>query len=95
MRLIQLTMTGAAIEVSPAATSTGNQIYASVLVIQNNGTNPMRVGDNTTSSTKGIKLAAGTSLQVTPTILRGTLLSQWYVQGTAADVCDILYESAN
>jgi hypothetical protein len=95
MRLIQLTLAG-----SGANRITGNAaLYASTLVIQNNAGHTCRVGDNTTSSTKGIELAASSaSNSILPLFFppnHGTHLQDWYVAGTAADVIDILYEEAN
>ena len=100
MRLIQVTIavTGTRQQISPNlnGVNQSNQVYASLLIIQNNGTNNMRIGDNTVSSTKGIVLyPSGGSVTANPFIVRGTMLAQWYIEGTAGDVCDILYETSN
>lgn len=100
MRLIQVTIavTGTRQQLSPNLNGfkQANQVYASVLIIQNNGANNMRIGDNTVSSTKGIVLfPSGGSMTTQPLILRGTMLAQWYIEGTAGDVADILYETSN
>jgi hypothetical protein len=92
MRLIQLTLgSGTNTQV------TTQNIYASIVVFQNNAANNMRIGDNTTTSSKGITLASGSpggsaTLQIFPP--RGTLLSSYYVAGTAGQVIDILYETS-
>lgn len=99
MRLIQATIavTGTAQQISPNLNSYGQsgQVYCSVLVIQNNGSNNMRVGDNTTTATKGIIIYPAGSITTQPLILRGTMLAAWWIEGTAGDVADILYESSN
>ena len=70
MRLIQVTIavTGTRQQISPNlnGVNQSNQVYASLLIIQNNGANNMRIGDNTVSSTKGIVLyPSGDQLQPT------------------------------
>ena len=100
MRLIQLVMTGSAIQISPNLNgfNQSGQVYCSLLQIQNNGAANIRVGDNTVSATRGIIIGPGTpggSDSITPYIVRGTMLAQWWVFGTASDVVDILYETSN
>jgi hypothetical protein len=73
----------------------GYSIYCSLLIIQNNATHNIRVGDNTVSATKGILLFPTGSITEAPLILRGTLLAQWFIFGTAGDVIDFLYETSN
>lgn len=95
MRLIQLTLGSG----SNTQISANSSIYCSALVIQCNAAHNIRIGDNTTTSSRGILLAAaspapGGSITVQPFIIRGTHLSEWFIAGTAADVIDILYESA-
>lgn len=98
MRLIQVTLGAGATQISPNLNgpNQSGQVYCSVLIIQNNSTHNVRVGDNTVSATKGILLGpSGGTVTTQPLILRGTMLAQWYLFGTAADVIDILYETSN
>lgn len=93
MRLIQVTLGAGATQIS-----SNSGIYCSILIIQNNAAAVVRIGDNTVSATKGIALASGSpggSSTVQPIIVRGTHLQDWWLFGTAAQVIDILYESAN
>lgn len=94
MRLIQVTLLAGA-----TAITTNTNLYASVLAVQNNAAAVCRVGDNTVSATKGIALAAGSTttqnaLVIAPATPRGIHLSEWFLFGTAAQVIDVLYESA-
>ena len=91
MRLIQVTLGAGATPIT-----TNNNIYCSMLAINNNAAAVVRVGDNTVSATKGISLAAAGvgSTSLTFAFPRGTHLSDWFLFGTAAQVIDILYESA-
>ena len=68
-----------------------NGIYFQNATLQNNGTHDMRVGnDSTVSATKGLKLTAtGSFTDILPINYAGTL-NDWYVNGTANDVLDIL-----
>jgi hypothetical protein len=90
MRIIQVTLGAGATPIT-----TNNNIYCSMLAIDNNAAAVVRVGDNTVSATKGISLAAtGGIATLTFAFPRGTHLSDWFLFGTAAQVIDILYESA-
>jgi hypothetical protein len=96
MRLIQLTLGSLATPIVPAATTNTLPIWVSTLVIQNNAAAAIRIGDNTVTSTKGIALnpsAVGPET-LTFQMVRGSLLSQWYIFGTAGNIIDILYETA-
>jgi hypothetical protein len=98
MRLIQLTTSGAAQQISPNLNgfNQSNQIYCSLLIIQNNGAGNIRVGDNTVSSSKGILISpSGGSLTANLFIVRGTMLAQWWIYGAASNEVDILYETSN
>ena len=86
VHLLQVTLGGGA-----RTQFTSTPIFARQAIIQNNAANDMRVGDSTTSTTKGAKLSSGTSLNSGPMLLQHIELSEWYVAGTAADVLDILY----
>jgi hypothetical protein len=97
MRLIQLTLTGAAQQISPNldGLNQSGQVYCSLLVIQNNGADNVRVGDNTVTATRGILLSPLGSSTFEPFLFRGTMLAQWWVIGTAGQLLDILYETSN
>ena len=67
-----------------------NARSAQSLLIQNNGSNPMRVGDSTITSTKGVQLFATGSLDNTLALSYGGSLAEWYILGTSGDAYDIL-----
>ena len=94
MRIFQVVMTGSAIQLAPLLTQTAGQIYCSVLQIQDNGSNDMRVGDNTVTSSRGQVIGQGGGLYTAPCPPKGTRLADWWIIGTASDVADILYETA-
>lgn len=85
MRTIQVTMSGSAQQV------TTGQIYSPFVVFQNNGSNDMRIGDNTVTTSTGIKLSSGGSLTVHRADNRIALIL-YHVIGTAGEKLDILYE---
>lgn len=94
MRLIQVTLTASA-----TAVTTNNNLYASVVAIQNNAAAVCRVGDNTVSATKGIALAAGSTttqsaLVLAPATPRGIHLSDLFLFGTTSQLIDVMYETA-
>lgn len=90
MRLIQVTLTASA---TPITTDTN--IYASMLIVQDNAAAGVRLGDNTVSATRGIALSlGGGSSTITLAFPRGAHLSEWYLFGTTSQVIDVLYEQA-
>jgi len=80
---LQATVTASAAKIAASATPFEH------IVFQNNGANPMWIGDSTITTSKGIKLAAG-GVPVYIPGLRGDL-SLLYVIGTLNDKLDILY----
>ena len=89
--LVQVTLGTGATQVSPL------NINVQSLEIQNNAAHNCRVGDSTVTASKGILLAfnatpPGGAFTLDLDFPRGTILSQWYIAGTAADVIDVLYE---
>ena len=94
MRIGETVMNGSAQQISPLQPTTGNQIYCSVLQFQNNGSNNIRIGDNTVTSSTGILIAAGGGLYTAPCPPKGTRLADWWAIGTASDKLDYLYETA-
>jgi hypothetical protein len=67
-----------------------NGIYFQQLFLQNNGSNNMRIGDSSVSTTKGILLYPGGSQTGAMAIEYSGTLNDWYVVGTAGDVLDIM-----
>ena len=94
MRIFQVVMTGSAIQLAPLLTQTAGQIYCSVLSIQNNGANVIRVGDNTVTATRGQEIPPTAAIYTAPCPPKGTRLADWWVIGTSGDVLDVLYETA-
>lgn len=63
------------------------------LIMQNNAAGNMRVGDVNISSSRGILLLPQGSA-TPPYFIQGQGdLSQWFAQGTAAQVLDVMYDS--
>ena len=92
MRTIQVTLGAGATPIT-----TNPNLYASVLIVQNNAAAVVRLGDSSVSATKGIAMANGSpggSTTLTFAFPRGAHLSEYFLFGTAAQVIDVLYESA-
>lgn len=88
VRTLQVTLGAGLTPILPS----GN-IICKWVIFQNNGANPMRLGDANTTANRGMKLLAGGSGNPVPTSPVGaTNLSVWYVIGTAADVLDVIYD---
>ena len=70
-------------------------IYSSQITFQDNATHVMRVGDASTSSTRGALLSAGapggSATFNGGSSGKGLDLADFYVAGTAADVLDVIY----
>jgi hypothetical protein len=96
MRILQVTMTGAAVQIAPLLGGLNQAIgiYCSVLQIQNNGSNNMRVGDNTVTAIRGQIIFPTGGEYTAPCPPKGTRLSDWWLIGTSGDIADILYETA-
>lgn len=61
---------------------------------QNNTADVMRIGDSSTSSTRGLQLQPGVTFMEPPLQQPNTYdLSKWYVAGTAGDKLDVACES--
>lgn len=97
---VQIAATGVPQQISkslPANNQKGNavfnneSIFFQQITFQNNGLNPMRLGDRSVSSIRGIILGASASNTNTVSINYSTYLSDWWLEGTAGDICDILY----
>lgn len=62
------------------------------VTVQNNGSNNMRFGDSTTSSTRGILLYPGGYLTFGPAQHEGQNLNEWFAYIVSGDVCDIMFQ---
>lgn len=92
------------IQLAPSATGTvpvlarSGSIFTPTVPFQwvtfqnNSATNNMRVGDATTSSTKGILISPTGSLTFGPAQHEGQNLNEWYVYIVSGDKCDIMYQ---
>lgn len=65
-------------------------IPARQVVISNNGGHSIRVGDSTTSSTKGILIATATNYTLGQMDAYTLNLNQLYINGTQNDVIDVV-----
>ena len=92
---IKVTLGAAATQISPL------NINIQSLLVQNNAAHDCRVGDSSVTGTVATSpgtyiahsaTAPGGSLSLPLNFPRGTILSQWYIGGTAADVIDVTYE---
>lgn len=94
MRVLQLTMTGAPVQILvPNPQNPQANIAVTMLVIQPN-TAAATLGDNTVTATKGIVIPAAAIQEFTFNTARGSLLSQYWLYGTSGDTVTILYETA-
>lgn len=86
---LQVTIGSGTTQMLPAG-----EIYCRWIVFQNNtASDAMRIGDSNTTSSRGIKLAAGASFFAPPSGQGANeRLSTWYVQGTQNDVIDVIYD---
>jgi len=83
MRILQVALSG------PRTQLTTSQIYSPYVVFQNNTGSAIRIGDNTTTTTKGISIAANGSLIVQRADNRIPLFSYF---ASGAGSLDVLYE---
>jgi hypothetical protein len=92
MHLLQVTITTTAVSqpiLSPAVVP-GRITPFQQFIPQNNGSNNMRIGDAGVSATRGIIIGPSGSANVAPQLSYSGDLSEFYVNGTAGDVLDIL-----
>jgi hypothetical protein len=90
------------IELAPSATGTvpvaaPQPVFRATIpfqwaTFQNNGSNNMRIGDATTSATKGILLYPSGSITFGPAQHEGQNLNEWYVYIVSGDKCDIMFQ---
>lgn len=71
------------------------QINCRQVIIQNNASNVMRLGDSTVSSTKGLVLngSSAGSFNSGAVTIYNSYLSDFWVFGTSGDVVDIFYNT--
>ena len=93
MQLLQITATATGtIPVIPRTTEIMPTVPFQWVTVQNNGSNNMRFGDASTSSTKGILLPSGGALTFGPAQHEGQNLNEWFIYIVNADVCDIMFQ---
>jgi len=94
MRVIELTMTGSAVQVTAnVGALQSTPIYVTYMLVQP-ATTAATLGDNTVTATKGMVIPAGTIQPLTFAQPRGSLLSQYWLIGTNGNKVEILYETA-
>lgn len=72
--------------------STATDLIRYINFQNNGGTNAMRVGDSTVSSTVGHNLVkSGGELAIHSDPGYFSCLCEWWIVGTSADVCDIIF----
>lgn len=92
MYLVQVTIatTNTPQPVLPAAVVPDRVTPFQQFIPQNNGSHNMRLGDLSVSSTRGILLYPTGSATVAPQVQYSGDLSEFYVNGIAGDVLDIM-----
>ena len=92
MHLLQVTIasTNKPQPIIPAAVVPGRVMPFQQLITQNNGSNEMRIGDSSVSSTRGIVLWPSGSNTVSLALQYSGDLTEFYVNGTAGDILDIM-----
>lgn len=75
--------------------ASGAQFVCAWVLFQNNQSHNMRIGDTSTSATKGIQLMPNAWFYIPqpPGPPTTTRLTAWYVAGTPGDVIDVTCES--
>lgn len=87
---IQVTIGASATPIS------ATNLYCQSFVVQNNAAHVIRVGDSTTSTTKGTQVTVGSSVSWLPTSPAAAYnLAQWYIAGTQNDVIDVTCDQKN
>ena len=89
MRTLQFTIPPSGVVQFQDPSSQVPGLYFQHAIIQNNNATDIRIGDNTVSATRGIKLSAGASLTITLGLsFRPT--EQIWASGTSGDVVDVM-----
>lgn len=82
---------------TPLIASGQPNVYASLLIIQDNAGSACWVGGSTVATNKGIQLASGSpggSVTMVFSAPRGCLLNNIYLAGTTGNVIDYAYETS-
>lgn len=92
MHLLQLTITATGVNqpIIPAAVVPDRILPFQQIIFQNNGSNNMRLGDAGVSATRGIVVGPSGGTNVAPQLQYSGDLSEFYVNGTAGDILDIM-----
>lgn len=92
MHLLQVTITGTNVTqpILPPAVVPDRITPFQQFIPQNTGSNNMRLGDYSVSATRGIIIYPSGTLPVFPSLQYSGDLGEFYVNGTAGDVLDIL-----
>lgn len=93
MYLLQVTISATNVPqpIIPLAVVPGRSQYFANGFFQNNGSNNMRIGDSTVSSTKGILIGPGGGSQTIAQALNYTAdMIEFWVNGTKGDKLDIM-----
>lgn len=91
---LQATLGSGATQLVPPSSPTA-QINCRQVIIQNNASHVMRLGDSTVSSTKGVTLngSGAGSFNSGPVEIYNSYLSDFWVFGTSGDVVDIFFNT--
>jgi hypothetical protein len=93
MQLLQVTATATgAIPIIPRTTNLMPTVPFQWVTVQNNGSNNMRFGDSSTSSTKGIIVTPGAAYTFGPAQHEGQNLNEWFVYIVSGDKCDVMFQ---
>lgn len=86
VQTIQVTVGASTTQLSPTT------LYCNWVVFQNNATHAMRIGDPNTTSARGISISpgGGSFYQGVQPYGNATNLFNWWVNGTAGDVIDVV-----
>ena len=76
--------------VPSSALNAGSRIGFQNFFPQNNGSNDMWFGDASVAPSNGLKFTAGASFGAPVFSYGNTRLNQFYLYGTAGDVCNIM-----
>ena len=93
MQLLQLAPSSTGVvPIIPRSTEFMPTVPFQWVTLQNNGANPMRFGDSSTSSTRGININPGGALTFGPAQHEGQNLNEWFAYIVSGDKCDIMYQ---
>lgn len=94
MRVIEVTLGSGATQILvPNPQAPMANVAVSFMAVQP-ATASATLGDNTVTATRGIAIPTGTIFQLQFSQPRGSLLSQYWLFGTAGNTVEVLYETA-